>query len=248
MTDNTTHFGFQSVHCDEKIHKVNAVFASVAARYDLMNDLMSFGIHRIWKQLTVALSHVRPGHCVLDLAGGSGDLTRLLYDKVSSSGQIVLADININMLSVGRNRLLDMGIVAPVHFVLADAEHLPFAEHSFHCIIMAFGLRNVTQQMHALKSMYHVCKPGGKVMILEFSKLTIEWLKPLYDWYSFQILPRLGELVAQDAASYRYLAESIRMHPAQDTLQSMLTEAGFEDCYYYNFSGGIVALHVGYKY
>ncbi len=243
-----THFGFESVAWDEKEKKVRAVFHSVAKNYDLMNDLMSGGIHRLWKQFTIQLSRVRPGHSVLDLAGGSGDLTRLLSKKVGKTGHVVLADINAAMLAVGRDRLLDDGLLGNIDYVQANAEALPFANDAFHCITMAFGLRNVTDKQAALCSMFRVCKPGGKVMILEFSTPTLPGLKPVYDWYSFNILPKVGQLFAQDAASYQYLAESIRMHPPQEDLKSMIEQAGFEDCHYYNLSGGIVALHIAYKY
>lgn len=246
--DNTTHFGFQSVAWDEKEKKVGAVFQSVAKNYDLMNDLMSFGVHRLWKFFTIELSRVRPGQRVLDLAGGSGDLTRLLCQKVGHTGQVVLADINDAMLAVGRNRLLDEGLHDTVNYVQANAQCLPFKDNLFHCITMAFGLRNVTDKAEALQSMFRVCKPGGKLMVLEFSTPTLPGLKPAYDWYSFNILPKVGEWFAGDATSYQYLAESIRMHPTQDELKSMIEQAGFEDCQYHNLSGGIVALHIAYKY
>jgi demethylmenaquinone methyltransferase / 2-methoxy-6-polyprenyl-1,4-benzoquinol methylase len=246
--EESTHFGFQSVRWEEKEKKVGAVFHSVAKNYDLMNDLMSAGIHRLWKQFTIELSNVRPGQCVLDLAGGSGDLTKLLSKKVGLAGHVVLADINAAMLAVGRDRLLDAGFHSNINYVQANAQYLPFASNAFHCITMAFGLRNVTDKLMALQSMYRVCKPGGKVMILEFSTPTLPGLKPVYDWYSFHILPKIGQLFAQDAASYQYLAESIRMHPTQDALKSMIEEAGFEDCRYLNLSGGIVALHTAFKY
>lgn len=244
----TTHFGFESVAWDEKEKKVAEVFHSVAKNYDLMNDLMSLGIHHLWKRFTVALSHVRPGHCVLDLAGGSGDLTRLLSKKVGANGQVILADINEAMLHVGRDRLLDQGLLNNIHFVQGNAQSLPFANNSFDCITMGFGLRNVTDKEQALGSMHRVCKPGGKILILEFSTPTFPGLKPVYDWYSFNILPKVGKLFAQDESSYQYLAESIRMHPNQDTLKQMIEAAGFEDCHYHNLSGGIVALHIAYKY
>ncbi len=245
---NTTHFGFQSVAWDEKEKKVGEVFHSVAKNYDLMNDLMSIGIHRLWKRFTVELSRVRAGQTVLDLAGGSGDLTRQLSQKVGQTGQVVLADINAAMLAVGRNRLLDAGLHDKVSYVQANAERLPFSDNSFHCITIGFGLRNVTDKVAALTSMYRVCKPGGKIMVLEFSTPMLPGLKPAYDWYSFNVLPKVGQLFAQDAASYRYLAESIRVHPAQDELKTMIEQVGFEDCHFYNLSGGIVALHIAYKY
>ncbi len=244
----STHFGFQSIAWDEKEKKVADVFHSVAKNYDVMNDLMSLGIHRLWKLFTIELSQVKSGQTVLDLAGGSGDLTRMLYKKAGPTGQVILADINAAMLNIGRDRLLDEGLLTNLHYVQANAEYLPFNTNTFHCITMAFGLRNVTDKLTALKSMFRVCKPGGKVMILEFSTPVLPGLKPLYDWYSFNILPKIGQFIAKDAASYQYLAESIRMHPNQDQLKSMVEEAGFEDCHYHNLSGGIVALHIAYKY
>lgn len=246
--EKTTHFGFQSVPWREKEKKVGEVFHSVAKSYDLMNDLMSIGIHRLWKYITIELSQVRPGQSVLDLAGGSGDLTRLLSKKTGVTGQVVLTDINAAMLAVGRDRLLDEGLLGNINYVQANAEALPFSDNAFHCITIAFGLRNVTDKLTALRSMFRVCKPGGKVMVLEFSTPSLPGLKPIYDWYSFNILPKLGQLFAQDASSYQYLAESIRMHPTQDALKAMIEDAGFEDCHYHNLSGGIVALHIAYKY
>ncbi|CAM4384684.1 MAG: Ubiquinone/menaquinone biosynthesis C-methyltransferase UbiE [Legionella sp.] len=244
----TTHFGYTSVGWDDKEKKVAEVFHSVAKNYDVMNDLMSLGIHHLWKRYTIELSHVRPGQVVLDLAGGSGDLTRLLCKKVGDAGRVVLADINSAMLNVGRDRLLDEGLYKNIDFVQANAQCLPFVDNNFHCITMGFGLRNVTDKDEALRSMFRVCKPGGKVMILEFSTPTFPGLKPVYDWYSFNVLPKIGKLFAQDEASYQYLAESIRMHPNQQTLKKMIEDAGFEDCTYHNLSGGIVALHIAYKY
>jgi len=246
--DKITHFGFESVAWSEKEKKVADVFHSVAKKYDLMNDLMSLGIHHLWKRFTVELSHVRPGQVVLDLAGGSGDLTRLLSKKVGNTGLVVLADINAAMISVGRDRLLDEGLFNNIDFVQGNAQYLPFADNSFHCITMGFGLRNVTDKEEALRSMYRVCKPGGKLMVLEFSTPSIPGLKPIYDWYSFNILPKVGKLFAQDEDSYKYLAESIRMHPNQKGLKEMIEQAGFEECHYHNLSGGIVALHIAYKY
>ena len=246
--EQSTHFGIESVAWDEKEKKVGAVFQSVAKNYDLMNDLMSVGIHRAWKYFAVELSQVRAGQSVLDLAGGSGDLTRLLSKKAGASGHVVLADINAAMLEVGRSRLLDEGLCGNIDYVQANAQCLPFADNNFHCITMAFGLRNVTDKDEALRSMFRVCRPGGKVMILEFSTPTLPGLKPFYDWYSFNVLPKIGQFFAQDAASYQYLAESIRMHPSQEGLKSMIEQAGFEDCHYHNLSGGIVALHLAYKY
>lgn len=244
----TTHFGFESVPWDEKEKKVGAVFHSVAKNYDLMNDLMSLGIHHLWKKFTVEVSHVRPGQRVLDLAGGSGDLTRLLSKKVGTKGQVILADINAAMLDVGRNRLINEGMLTNINYVQANAQCLPFENNSFHCITMGFGLRNVTDKEEALRSMFRVCKPGGKLMVLEFSTPNLPALKSLYDWYSFHVLPKVGQLFAQDSASYQYLAESIRMHPNQESLKTMIEKAGFEDCHFHNLSGGIVALHVAFKY
>lgn len=246
--EKTTHFGYSSIAWDEKEKKVADVFHSVANNYDVMNNLMSLGIHHLWKRYAIALSQVRPGQIILDLAGGSGDLTRLLAKKVGSTGQVILADINSAMLAVGRNRLLDEGLYKNIDFIQANAQCLPFITNSFHCITMGFGLRNVTDKEEALRSMYRVCKPGGKLMVLEFSTPTQPGLKPIYDWYSFAVLPKIGKLFAQDEASYQYLAESIRMHPNQDTLKHMIEAAGFEDCHYHNLSGGIVALHIAYKY
>jgi demethylmenaquinone methyltransferase/2-methoxy-6-polyprenyl-1,4-benzoquinol methylase len=250
MTDQekNTHFGFQSVDWNEKEKKVGEVFHSVAKNYDLMNDLMSLGIHRLWKRFTIELSRVHRGQSVLDLAGGSGDLTRLLCQKVGPTGHVVLADINAAMLAVGRDRLLNEGLHDNVNVIQANAQCLPFTDNSFHCITMGFGLRNVTDKDAALRSMFRVCKPGGKLMVLEFSTPTLPGLKPVYDWYSFNVLPKVGQLFAQDAASYQYLAESIRMHPSQDTLKTMIERAGFEDCHFHNLSCGIVALHIAYKY
>jgi len=244
----TTHFGFQSVGWDDKEKKVGAVFDSVAKNYDLMNDVMSFGVHRLWKRFAVELSQIRPGQQVLDLAGGSGDLSRLLCEKVGVAGHVVLSDINAAMLEVGRNRLLDEGLLQNINVVQANAQSLPFGDSSFHCVIIGFGLRNVTDKESALRSMYRVCKPGGKLMVLEFSNPTFPGLKPVYDWYSFHILPKFGQLLAKDADSYQYLVESIRKHPTQDELAVMIEQAGFEDCQYHNLSGGIVALHIAYKY
>lgn len=246
--EKTTHFGFESVAWDEKEKKVAEVFHSVARNYDLMNDLMSLGIHHLWKRFTIELSQVRTGQSVLDLAGGSGDLTRLLSRKVGETGQVILADINAAMLHVGRDRLLNEGLFRNIQFVQGNAQCLPFADNSFHCITMGFGLRNVTDKDEALRSMFRVCKPGGKLMVLEFSSPTLPGLKPVYDWYSFNILPKVGKLFAQDESSYQYLAESIRMHPNQEALKTMIEDAGFEDCHYHNLSGGIVALHIAYKY
>ncbi len=246
--DDTTHFGFQNVPRREKQKRVGAVFDSVANRYDVMNDLMSFGIHRLWKRFTIDLSGVRRGERVLDLAGGTGDLTEKLARRVGPSGRVTLSDINASMLGRGRARLTDRGVVGNVDYVLANAESLPFAEDSFDCITMAFGLRNVTDKDAALRSMFDALKPGGRLLILEFSKPVLPGLSPIYDQYSFRVLPFIGQLVARDAASYRYLAESIRMHPDQDTLRGMMEAAGFERCQVFNMTGGIVAVHRGYKF
>jgi demethylmenaquinone methyltransferase/2-methoxy-6-polyprenyl-1,4-benzoquinol methylase len=240
----TTDFGFQKVAEDDKARKVAGVFDSVAARYDLMNDLMSAGLHRLWKRFAVAQSLVRPGDRVLDIAGGTADLARLYARRVGASGEVVLTDINGAMLSIGRDRLLDDGVIAPV--TQCDAEKLPFPGESFHCVSVAFGLRNMTHKDIALTEMRRVLKPGGRLLVLEFSHL---WkpLKPLYDAYSFQVLPRLGKLVADDADSYRYLAESIRMHPDREQLKQMMEHAGFERVEYFSLSAGVVALHRGYR-
>jgi len=245
---NTTHFGFTSVKTSEKEKKVGEVFTSVADSYDLMNDVMSFGVHRLWKRMAVLLSQVKPDAKILDLAGGSGDITKLLHKKLGPNGHIYLTDINKAMLDVGKSRLLDEGIFNQVSFIEGNAECLPFRANYFDTITMAFGLRNVTDKQKALESMYRVCKPGGKLLILEFSTPIVPALKTIYDWYSFHILPKMGKLIANDEASYQYLAESIRMHPTQEALKTMIETAGFEDCQYVNFTGGIVALHTAYKY
>ena len=244
--DNTTHFGYRTVESAEKAGLVRGVFDSVATRYDLMNDLMSAGLHRLWKRFTIGQAAVRPGDVVLDLAGGTGDLARAFADKVGPTGHVVLADINAAMLEQGRRRLVDAGVAGNVTIAQVDAQNLPFADGSFDCITMAFGLRNVTDKDAALRSMYGTLKPGGKAMILEFSH-PADAIKPAYDLYSFKVLPALGKLVASDADSYQYLAESIRMHPDQATLQSMMEDAGFERCRYHNLAAGIVALHIGYR-
>jgi demethylmenaquinone methyltransferase/2-methoxy-6-polyprenyl-1,4-benzoquinol methylase len=246
--DRTTHFGYREVPEADKPRLVGDVFHSVASKYDLMNDLMSFGVHRLWKHFAVAQSGVRRGQRVLDVAGGSGDLTARFARIVGPSGQVVLSDINDSMLEVGRARLADRGIAGNVEFVQADAENLPFPDNHFDCISIAFGLRNVTHIDRALASMYRVLKPAGRVLVLEFSRPVLPGLNRLYDAYSFSVLPRLGQLVANDAASYRYLAESIRKHPDQETLKQMMEAAGFERVHYFNLAGGIVALHKGYKF
>lgn len=244
---NTTHFGFQQVPLEEKARKVAAVFDSVAGRYDIMNDLMSLGVHRFWKWFATQMSGVREGQRVLDLASGTGDLAARLVRQVGMSGLVVASDINRNMLGVGRDRLTDKGITGNVQYVQANAEQLPFAENFFDCVTIAFGLRNVTRKEQALAAIYKVLKPGGRLLVLEFSQPNAPGLKPVYDWYSFKVLPLLGKLVARDAESYRYLAESIRMHPDQEALKAMMEKVGFEQVDYFNLTGGVVALHRGYK-
>jgi len=244
---NQTHFGYETVDTSAKQGKVAEVFHSVANKYDVMNDLMSMGIHRLWKRYTIEISGVKPGDKVLDLAGGTGDLAAKFARIVGQTGQVTLSDINNSMLSVGRDRLTDKGILGNVDFVQANAECLPFPDNHFDLITIAFGLRNVTDKDAALRSMNRVLKPGGKLLVLEFSKPTVKALTPVYDTYSFKILPLLGKLITNDADSYRYLAESIRMHPDQETLKDMMVNAGFANCEYFNLSAGIVALHRGYK-
>jgi demethylmenaquinone methyltransferase/2-methoxy-6-polyprenyl-1,4-benzoquinol methylase len=242
---NTTHFGFEQVPEEDKARRVAGVFDSVARRYDLMNDLMSAGLHRYWKRFTIEQSMVRPGDRVLDVAGGTGDLARLFAQRVGSTGSVVLTDINGSMLALGRDRLLDDGLVVPS--VLCDGERLPFATGTFDCVSVAFGLRNMTHKDLALAEMTRVLRPGGRLLVLEFSRV---WkpLSGLYDTYSFQVLPRLGAIVAQDAESYRYLAESIRMHPDQETLKRMMQDAGLDRVDYFNLAAGVVALHRGVKF
>ena len=248
MSDKkTTHFGYREVETGTKAELVAGVFHSVAARYDLMNDLMSGGIHRIWKRFTIELSGVRKGHVVLDIAGGTGDLASRFSDIVGSEGRVILADINDSMLRVGRDKLIDSGRYGNIDCVQADAQDLPFPDESFDCITIAFGLRNVTDKDAALRSMLRVLKPGGRLLVLEFSKPHNELLSKAYDTYSFKILPVLGKVVANDSDSYQYLAESIRMHPDQETLKDMMEDAGFSRCEYHNMTGGVVALHKGVK-
>lgn len=242
--DQTTHFGFKTVNETDKAQKVGEVFHSVAQNYDVMNDVMSAGLHRVWKHFAVETSGVKSGDKVLDIAGGSGDLSKRFSKKVGSTGEVVLTDINASMLGVGRDQLLDAGIAAPA--VQCDAEKLPFNNAYFDCVIVAFGLRNMTHKDAALKEMQRVLKPGGRLLVLEFSKVWAP-LEKAYDLYSFKLLPMMGKLIANDSESYQYLAESIRMHPDQDTLKQMMTDAGLSNVDYYNLSAGIVALHKGYK-
>ncbi|HXS73286.1 MAG TPA: bifunctional demethylmenaquinone methyltransferase/2-methoxy-6-polyprenyl-1,4-benzoquinol methylase UbiE [Rhodanobacteraceae bacterium] len=243
----TTHFGFREVPLREKQTLVGEVFTSVAGKYDLMNDLMSLGVHRLWKRQFVATAGVRPGDRVLDLAGGTGDIATLLLPRVGKAGEVIVGDINAAMLRTGRDRLLDRGLLAGLRWAQLNAEALPFPDDSFDAVTIAFGLRNVTDKEAALAEMRRVLKPGGRALILEFSRVTQEWLRPLYDFHSFQVLPRLGKLIADDEASYRYLAESIRKHPDQDTLKAMMEIAGFAQVQVRNLSAGIVAIHRGYK-
>jgi len=246
-THNTTHFGFQEVPENEKAAMVSGVFDSVAKQYDLMNDLMSFGVHRLWKRFAIDLLGPQKGHQVLDLAGGTGDLAKRLSPIVGPTGQVVLCDINGSMLQVGRDRLIDQGVLGNVQYVQGDAQYLPFPEASFDRVSIAFGLRNVTDKALALAAMFRVLKPGGRLLILEFSKPVVPGLGKIYDQYSFSILPKLGQWIANDADSYRYLAESIRMHPDQTTLKQMMETAGFEQTDFFNMTGGIVAAHRGIK-
>ena len=244
MTDKTTHFGFKTVNEAEKQQKVGEVFHSVAQKYDVMNDVMSAGMHRVWKRFAVDTSGVKAGEKVLDIAGGSGDLSKLFSQKVGATGQVILTDINASMLAVGRDRMIDAGLSVPA--AQCNAEFLPFADNSFDCVIVAFGLRNMTHKDAALKEMQRVLKVGGRLLVLEFSKV---WqpLEKIYDAYSFKLLPFMGKLIAKDAESYEYLAESIRMHPDQETLKTMMETAGLSRVDYYNLSAGVVALHKGYK-
>ena len=246
-SDRKADFGFEKVAWEDKAGRVRSVFASVAGKYDVMNDLMSFGVHRLWKQFTLSLTGLRPGQHALDVAGGTGDLAAGMLRQVGKSGRVVLSDVNPAMLEIGRDRLLDKGFCGNVECIVADAERLPLEDGSFDCLTIGFGLRNVTDKAAALKSMHRVLKPGGQLLVLEFSTPVAPGLKPVYDAYCLKVLPMLGRVVAQDAASYRYLAESIRMHPNQETLLEMLNAAGFAETRYHNLTGGIVAVHRGYK-
>ncbi len=243
-----THFGFETVPADGKAERVRAVFDSVAGNYDLMNDLMSGGLHRLWKRFALKRTALRPGDRALDVAGGTADLSAGMGRQVGPTGLVCHTDINREMLDRGRRRLVDAGLFSNVSTLQADAERLPFADASFHCVMIGFGLRNCTDKPAALREMARVLKPGGRLLVLEFSRPAVKLIEPLYDLYSFRILPWLGEVVARDAGSYRYLAESIRMHPDQETLRDLMTAAGLEDVRYHNLSGGIVALHSGYRY
>ena len=242
-----THFGFQDVPWEEKANKVRGVFDSVAQQYDTMNDVMSFGLHRAWKRFTIAQTGVKEGDFVLDVAAGTADLSCKLSTLVGKTGKVFVSDINASMLTIGREKLVNHGIVGNVEYVQANAESLPFANNTLDCITIAFGLRNVTDKDKAIRSMYRVLKPGGRLLVLEFSKPSSYVLSKFYDTYSFKILPRMGKLIAHDEDSYRYLAESIRKHPDQETLQRMMENVGFEKTSYHNLTGGIVALHKGYK-
>jgi demethylmenaquinone methyltransferase/2-methoxy-6-polyprenyl-1,4-benzoquinol methylase len=245
--NDRTDFGFEEVPWQEKARRVRGVFDSVAPRYDLMNDLMSGGLHRLWKDFLMSLTHLRPGQQALDVAGGTGDIAARLLRQVTPGGRVVLTDINAEMLAHGRDRLIDTGVVQGIDYVQANAECLPFADGAFDCVTIAFGLRNVTDKAAALRSMRRVLKPGGQLLVLEFSQPVAPGLRPLYDAYSFRVLPLLGQVVAGDAGSYRYLAESIRKHPDQQTLLEMFRDAGLVDCRYHNLAGGIVAVHRGYR-
>jgi len=247
VSENKTHFGYQNVDASAKAGMVGQVFDSVAAKYDVMNDLMSFGVHRLWKRFTIDQSGVRAGHSILDIAGGTGDLAAQFSRRVGKEGRVVLADINASMLRTGRDKLVDSGLIGNIVYTQANAEELPFEDESFDCITIAFGLRNVTDKDKALASMNRVLKPGGRLLILEFSKPVLPLLSKAYDAYSFSALPLMGKLVANDAESYRYLAESIRMHPDQATLEDMMGTAGFAKTSYHNLTGGVVALHKGFR-
>ena len=243
----TTHFGYETVAESEKASRVRGVFDSVASRYDLMNDIMSMGIHRLWKRFAVELAGIRRGQTILDLASGTGDLAGRFADLAGPEGRVLMTDINAAMLNVGRDRMTDRGHAGNLFYVQVNAEHLPFPDNSLDCITIAFGLRNVTDKDKALASMYRALKPGGRALVLEFSKPTVKPLAKIYDLYSFSLLPKIGKLVTRDEESYRYLAESIRMHPDQETLRGMMEQAGFERCDYHNLTAGVVAIHRGFK-
>ena len=247
-TEPQTNFGFRPVNASEKEKLVGQVFSSVASKYDRMNDFMSFGVHRLWKRFAVSQSGLRPGGQVLDVASGSGDLARQFARQVGAGGRSVLTDVNADMLALGKTKMINSGLVGNVEYVLADAENLGFADDQFDCVAIAFGLRNVTRKENALESMYRVLKPGGRMMVLEFSKPVIPMLDKIYDYYSFHVIPEIGRRVAHDEQSYRYLVESIHKHPDQETLRQMMRDAGCEDVKYHNLSAGIVALHLGFKY
>ena len=248
MTESsTTHFGYEQVPVADKVHRVDRVFSSVAADYDVMNDIMSMGIHRLWKRHAVHLCAIRPDYQVLDIAGGTGDIATLVSAKLGNEGNVVLCDINAEMLHHGRDRLIDKGMLKGIHYVQGNAEQLPFLQNSFDCITVAFGLRNVTDKGKALCSMYDKLKYGSQLLILEFSTIILPFLDRLYEQYSFKLIPLFGKFVANDKASYQYLVESVRMHPDQETFSNMMREAGFTDIQYHNLSGGIVAIHRGYK-
>ena len=246
-SDKTTHFGFETVAESDKAGRVQGVFNSVASKYDIMNDVMSLGLHRLWKRFVVAQSGLKAGQKALDVAAGSGDLSLGLLRRVGPTGRVIVTDINTAMLRRGRDRLVNAGMTGNVEYAEADAENLPFKSEVFNCVTIGFGLRNLTDKSSALRSMRRVLKPGGRVLVLEFSKPNFGPLNRFYDMYSFQVLPKLGQLLANDAASYQYLAESIRKHPGQEQLKALMVEQGFERCCYYNLSGGIVSVHVGFR-
>lgn len=246
MQEKTTHFGFETIPLKDKIKRVASVFDGVASHYDIMNDAMSLGMHRLWKKMAIDLLKLRAGERILDLAAGSGDLTRAIAKRVGKTGKVVSSDINPNMLEKAREKCLDTGVFNHIEFVIADAQALPFDDHTFDAVTIGFGLRNVPEPEKALKEMARVLKPGGRALVLEFSKPAYRWLETLYDQYSFNIIPKLGAWIANDEASYRYLVESIRMHPDQETLKSMFLSAGFDKAEYFNIMGGIVAIHRGY--